>query len=131
MCSECLKDYEKNKKDKYKDYKRNRTDKKEQLFYSSSNWIDARNKVKRKYKGLCLYSYYVLGKIVYTDYVHHIIYLKDNGGWDKRLNIDNLIPVCASVHEVIHRTEGKDKAKMQELLMELKDRWEKEFGTNN
>lgn len=127
-CEECSKKVEEQKKESYRDYKKNRKDKKEQSFYSSFDWINVRNKVKRKYKGLCLYSYYVLGEIVYTDYIHHIVYLKDEGGWDKRLDINNLVTCCASVHEVIHNTKGNDKVKMQKLLMELKDRWDREFG---
>ncbi|WP_454053958.1 hypothetical protein [Clostridium sp. Marseille-Q7071] len=29
------------------------------------------DKVKNKYKGICLYSYYILGEIKYVDYIHH------------------------------------------------------------
>lgn len=101
-----------------------------QKFYLSLAWKKKREEINKLYKGLCLYSYYVLQQIVYTDYVHHIVYLKDEDGWDKKLDTDNLITVCAGVHQMIHNLNGKDKIKMQELLRELKSRWEEEMGTN-
>jgi len=115
-CKKCSKKVEQKNKESYKEYKRNRKDKKEQAFYISKEWIRVRDKVKDKYKGLCLYSYYILGEIKFVDYVHHIVELKED--WDKRLNIDNLIPCCDSVHKIIHNAynkSNKHKKYMQEL----------------
>ncbi|NFC89502.1 HNH endonuclease, partial [Clostridium botulinum] len=63
--------------------------------------------------------------------IHHIIELKED--WDKRLDIDNLIPLSDKVHKIVHRTydrSDKDKKEMQELLRELKRKYQKEFSAN-
>jgi hypothetical protein len=64
--------------------KKYRQDKDEQAFYNSEAWLLTREYIKGKYKGLCLYSYYVLGEIVFSDMVHHIVELKED--WDLRLD---------------------------------------------
>ncbi len=86
---------------------------------------------KKKYNNLCLYSYYVDKEVKYCNVMHHIIELKED--WDKRLDIDNLIPLSDKVHKIVHRAydrSTKDKKQIQELLRELKRKYEKEFGTN-
>lgn len=132
MCDECAKRYDKSKKESYKEYKRNRKDIKEQRFYSAGEWIRVRDIVRRKYNGLCLYSYYIKHEIKYVDYIHHIVELKED--WDKRLDVSNLIPCCSEAHKLIHNTydrSDKNKNDMQELLRSLKNKYEKEFGANN
>ncbi|ACO87268.1 HNH endonuclease domain protein [Clostridium botulinum A2 str. Kyoto] len=131
MCDECKNKYDKSKKESYKEYKKNRKDNREQKFYSSKEWIIVRDIVRRKYNNICLYSYYILHEIKYVDYIHHIIELKED--WDKKLDKDNLIPLSDKVHKIVHREydrSAKDKKQMQELLRELKRKYEKEFGTN-
>ncbi|MBD5643199.1 HNH endonuclease [Clostridium botulinum] len=131
MCDECKNRYDKSKKESYKEYKKNRKDNTEQKFYSNKEWITVRDIVRRKYNNICLYSYYILNEIKYVDYIHHIIELKED--WDKRLDIDNLIPLSDKSHKIVHRAydrSAKDKKQMQELLRELKRKYEKEFGTN-
>ncbi|WP_061334301.1 HNH endonuclease [Clostridium botulinum] len=131
MCDKCKNKYDKSKKESYKEYKKNRKDNREQKFYSSKEWIIVRDIVRRKYNNICLYSYYILHEIKYVDYIHHIIELKED--WDKKLDKDNLIPLSDKVHKIVHREydrSAKDKKQMQELLRELKRKYEKEFGTN-
>lgn len=120
-------------KQRHIDYSRRRRQDKDQLkyqkFYSSKEWITTRDNIKHRYLGICLYSYYILGELVYTDYVHHIEPLKDN--WDKRVDKKNLIPLCASIHQKVHKEYDKgiqDKREMQKLLHSLLDRYNKEFG---
>ncbi|NFM95395.1 HNH endonuclease, partial [Clostridium botulinum] len=63
--------------------------------------------------------------------IHHIIELKED--WGKRLDRDNLIPLSDKSHKIVHRAydrSAKDKKQMQELLRELKGKYEKEFSTN-
>lgn len=127
-CGEHKKEHEKKQKLRHNEYKQNRQDKEEQAFYSTDAWILTRDDVKGKYKGLCLYSYYVLNEIVFCDMVHHIVELKED--WDLRLDEDNLIPLSASVHQIIHamyRNGRREEA--QRLLRDLKIRWEKEFNS--
>ncbi len=131
MCDKCKNKYDSSKKESYKEYKKNRKDNREQKFYSNKEWITVRDIVRRKYNNICLYSYYILHEIKYVDYIHHIIELKED--WDKKLDKDNLIPLSDKVHKIVHRTyekSAKDKKQMQELLRELKRKYEKEFGTN-
>jgi hypothetical protein len=103
-------------------------DKKYHDFYLSKEWKAMKPYIARKYKGLCLYSYYIDHKIVQADMIHHIEELKEN--WDKRLDEENLFPLSNSAHSKIS-VIYKDKVKreqMQRLLSELLDRWKEEFG---
>lgn len=112
----------------HKHYKSRRTDKKEQAFYNSKEWIIARDRTKRKFKGLCLYNYYVLNQIRYVDYVHHIVEIKED--WDKRLEEENLITCSDGIHKLIHNAYNKSeqsKREMQELLRSLIERFNDEF----
>lgn len=128
-CSECQEEVDKQRKDKYKKYKSLRIDKKEQDFYCSKEWRQVRDQVLGRYKGLDLYQYYINHKIVYVDIVHHIVELKDINGWERRFNIENLIPVGKGTHQFIHKELYiKDKKGTQELLYSLLDRWKKEFS---
>ena len=55
--------------------------------------------------------------------MHHIIPLKDE--WERRLDVDNLIPLTHRVHMQIEKEyrEG-EKARVQALLFDLKRRYE-------
>ena len=128
-CDKHQKEYEQREKQRNNEYKQRREDKKEQAFYSTDAWIRTRDYVKAKYKGLCLFSYFILKKIVYCDVVHHIEELKDH--WELRLDANNCIPLSESVHQEIHKMyrNGK-KNEAQKLLRELKIRWEGEMNGN-
>lgn len=124
-CPKHLKEYEQKQKERHLKYKKYRKDKAEQAFYLSDEWIKTRDSVKVKYCGLCLYSLFVLKQIVFCDTVHHIEPLKDN--WDKRLDKDNLIPLCNSVHNQVHIWYKDRKVETQALLRKLKGEWENEY----
>lgn len=115
-------------KERYKKYRKLRNDKKEQVFYSSGIWIIKRDKIKDKFKGIDIYSYFILGKIEFSSTVHHIEPIKDN--WNRRLDDDNLIPLTDSNHRKIHKIMDNseiDKEKIQKILFELVKRFENEI----
>ena len=121
-CNECEQE-NKNSIKQYKarnyerDYKYNR-------YYSSGEWDKARAIVKSKQRGLDLYSYYVDKKIEYADTYHHIIPVKDD--YDKRNNMDNIIGLTYSNHQLIHneydKSEGHKKV-MQDKLLKFVSEW--------
>ncbi len=81
-------------------YKKSRTDKKEQSFYCSGNWIKLRTVVLGRDHGLCQHCL-AEGKVTLVDVIHHIIPIKRD--WSKRLDINNLICLCNSCHQQIHK----------------------------
>jgi 5-methylcytosine-specific restriction protein A len=125
-CSEKIEQYRKEKSKYYDKYKRNKRSTK---FYNSKEWIKLRTFVLSKYKGLDLYAYYVDKRIVYASHVHHVIEIEDN--WDRRLDINNLIPLSNENHSkisVLYKKDNKIKQETQELLFNLLERWKNEMG---
>ena len=127
-CDKCQLKVEANRKLYAKDFKKRMTeeDKKYDSFYKTMEWILQREVVMRKYVGLDIYDYFINNKTTYADMVHHIVEVKED--WDKRLDIDNLIPLSEKNHRKvtkIYKTKGKEKLMQQ--LYELKERWEKEI----
>jgi len=116
-------------KARHKEYKRYRTDDKEQAFYSSNDFQIIKEKVKTRLNGLDIYSYYVNGAIEYGQTVHHVETIKDN--WSRRLDMDNLIYLTESNHQMIHKLYDKDitsKIDTMMLLNNLIERFLKEFN---
>lgn len=116
-------------KQRHKEYKTNRKDKKEQEFYNTRLWKQAKESAKYKTFGIDVYEWYINERIVMGETVHHIIEIKED--WSKRLDIEkNLIYLTNSNHQVIHKIYSKsehDKKQMQKLLMELLKRFNEEF----
>lgn len=115
-------------KQRHKDYKASRTDKKEQEFYNTKQWLQTKEIAKSKTHGIDVYEYYVNGRVISGETVHHIVEIKED--WNKKLLISNLIYLTNSNHMYVHNMynkSDKDKTKMQELLIELLDRFNKEF----
>ena len=84
--------------------------------------------VMAKQNGLCLCCL-KNNEINLSQTVHHIIPVKDN--YDKRLDVDNLIGVCYSHHQLIHNLYDKDdktKQDTQELLLKIVNDW---YSKNN
>ncbi|ACL19506.1 conserved hypothetical protein [Desulfitobacterium hafniense DCB-2] len=130
-CDKHQREFEEKQKQRHKEYKQRRDDKKEQAFYSSDEWVRTRDYVKAKYHGLCLWSYYVDREIVFCESVHHIEELKE--AWEKRLEVDNLIPLSETVHQKVHRLmrENGKNEKVKMVLRELKRKWEEAFVEDN
>lgn len=95
-------------------------------FYHSDEWESLREDLLTLYKGIDIYAYYVDKKITLANTGHHIKEIKDS--WDKRLDIDNLFPLSGDNHKKIHALYRKDKKETQKLLMELLERFRKQFG---
>lgn len=114
-CSKCL---EKNKIEKKQDnkfYDKYYRDKRSTEFYHSKSWLGVREDIKARDTGLCKLCL-LNKKIKYMDMVHHIIEVKED--YSKRLDKDNLICLCNSCHEWVHRQykNVKQKEKVVELL---------------
>lgn len=127
-CEKHQKQYEQYQKDRQKDYRKRRTDKRESNFYCSKEWLQLKDHLKIKYKGMCLYTYLVEDRIVPADEYHHIEPIKDN--WDKRLDVYNVIPLSYAVHRKItalYKTNKKEAT--QKMLRELLFKW-KEINNN-
>lgn len=116
------------KTDRHKTYDEYRRNKKAAEFYHSGEWTITREVVLNKFNHIDIYAYYVKNKIVQANTAHHIVELNDD--WNQRLNIKNLIPVSDTNHNEIHEAYKKSKeskAKMQKLLIDLKNKWIEEF----
>lgn len=81
-------------------YKKDRNDSKEQKFYSSKEWLKEREIIRNLDNNLCLLCLQHK-ELNNMDTVHHIEELKEN--WSKRFEKDNLISLCESCHQNIHR----------------------------
>ena len=116
-------------KQKYRQYKYDRKDKKEQVFYSSSEWIRIRNYVKSKQLNCCLFCWFKDNIFNDCDLVHHIIELKED--WNKRIDVNNLICLCSHHHKFIHdlyNKSEKDKEEMRRFLGVIGKEWKKQFS---
>jgi 5-methylcytosine-specific restriction protein A len=76
---------DKHSKDRHKEYKRYRDDKREQSFYSSTEWIKLRN-YKRMINPLCEDCLHE-DKLTPVAVIDHIVELKDDNGWSLRLTL--------------------------------------------
>ena len=115
-------------KERYKRYNHERKDSKEDKFYFTSEWDIKRTKIKNKFKGLDIYSYYINGVTEYGKIVHHIVEVKED--WSKRLDDDNLILLTDSNHKKIHKMmlkSSKDKIYIQEQLKKIVKKYEEEI----
>ena len=91
-------------------------------IYYSNRWRTIRGQVLEEHNHICLYSFYVEGKIIKATDVHHIIELNDNSSL--AYEEDNLISLSKEKHRLIHELYKEDKKKIQERLREFKKRWE-------
>lgn len=120
-------------KQSYKEYKARRTDKREEAFYNSKAWEQVRELAKGKTNYMDVLEYYTTGevnRIVQGETVHHVVCLKDEGGWEHKLDINNLIYLTYASHSIVHAKydkSKKDKEEMQKLLFSLLERYKKEF----
>lgn len=95
----------------------------ENKFYSSQAWQTIRLSVLVKARYKC-YVAEKLGEIAVASSVHHIEFIGE--AWEKRLDIDNLIPISAHYHKLIHKLNINSKEKLEKFIEDLKK--EKETG---
>ena len=110
-CEKHQREAKKERRDKYND------------FYNTKEWKHKREYIMKRYAGVCVNCLDEIGEPEDALYVHHIEEIKDN--WGKRLDNNNLIPVCASCHKRIHDryNEGRFQKthEMQRLKKVLRD----------
>lgn len=109
----------------YKAKKENQSDKtaRENRFYSSRAWQTMRLSILVKARYKCWIAEQ-LGEISVASSVHHIEFIGE--AWEKRLDIDNLIPISAYYHKLIHKLNINSKEKLDKFIEYLKK--EKETG---
>lgn len=94
-------------------YNQYRKDTKEQKFYSSKDWIKTRDTIRAIDNNLCLMCL-DNNELNDMDTVHHIEELKED--WAKRFDKDNLICLCESCHQKIHKKYLSNKEEIQHEL---------------
>lgn len=141
ICSTCKERYEyisrnskcsngcmdKNKKERNKNYDKFSRNKDSASFYATGQWKKLTKECREKFKGLDIYSYYINNEIVYGNLSHHIIELVEDKS--KAYDLNNLIWLSDNSHTVVHTAyKCGEKIKMQKLLKNLIDMYEREFG---
>lgn len=114
-------------KNRYKDYNKriryNKDNKKYNDFYNTGDWKRVSGFIRIKYNGLCLMCLLKYKEIIPVDVVHHIEPIRDD--YSKRLEEDNLIPLCHGCHNSIdHINYTKElKEELRNLLKEYKRKY--------
>ncbi|MFR1304108.1 hypothetical protein [Eubacterium callanderi] len=106
-------------------YKQQRNDQKEQHFYKSEQWERCRQSAIVFYFGMDIYEYYTTGRIAEGYTAHHIVELKED--WSKALDVNNIIYLTESNHQLIHEKYKKSKKQVQRLLYDMILRFYEEF----
>lgn len=104
---------------RYKEYKANRKDTEEQKFYTSKPWRRKRTQIKNRDNGICVVCFLLNKKSKPMDTVHHICELKES--WLKRYDNNNLISVCESCHQLIHKEYLKGKYNKEQEQKQLRN----------
>lgn len=115
-----------NSKETNKAYDKHKRDKKSKAYYSSHEWEKVRALAMTKYNHLDVYEYYINKRVVQANTIHHIIPIKED--WEKRNNLNNLIALSETSHNLIHRLYKSNQNKATELLKELVGRWDKDMA---
>lgn len=107
------------KKQSYKEYdnrvRYSKDNIKYTMFYKSKEWDSMSSYIRHKYLGLCIKCLIECDEIVPSDVVHHIDELKED--WSKRLDENNLIPLCHKCHNEFKYDYGTiEKEKLREDL---------------
>lgn len=125
-CDECSKNVAKSKKDNNRYYDKNLRNKESTKVYHSKEWDMLTEQCKSRFKGLDIYSYYVLGKIECGSICHHIEEITNNK--ERIYDLENLIYLSNGNHNVVHSLYKKDYEGTMKMLFELVDRWKKEMN---
>ena len=98
-CEKHKAEAEKRKAETNKFYDKHIRDKQAEMFYKSKAWVAARQQALIRDNYLCQ-ECLKRGRITRADTVHHKIELKED--WSKRLQLGNLVSLCAECHNRIH-----------------------------
>lgn len=104
VCDECKPKIEAERKQNIKHYKRTtyERDNKYNKFYKSKEWELSRQVAIARDHALCQ-DCLQDNKVTPYNTVHHITPIKTEEGWEKRLDIDNLVCLCESCHQIRHK----------------------------
>lgn len=125
-CSECEDKVKETKRDSNRYYDKNIRNQDSKAVYNSKQWNRLTEQCKDRFKGLDIYSYYILNEIEYGNICHHIeeIVLNDRRQYD----IENLIYLNSSNHNIIHSMYKNDYEGTKKMLFELVERWKKDIN---
>lgn len=124
-CPDCADKIKESKRDTQRYYDKEIRNQDSKAVYHSIQWDYLTTQCKVKFKGLDIYSYYVLGTIEYGNICHHIEEITINK--DRQYDISNLIFLSSSNHNIIHGLYKQDYEGTKKMLFELVERWKKEF----
>lgn len=125
-CDECEDKVKQYKKDNNRYYDKNIRNKDSATVYHSVQWNRLTEQCKNRFKGLDIYSYYMLGEIEYGMLCHHIEEITINDS--RKYDLENLIYLTGSNHNSIHAMYKQDYEGTKKVLFELIERWKKEFN---
>lgn len=119
-------------KKRYKEYdnrrKRDEEYKKYHSFYTSKQWSNLSEVIKRHYFGHCIICWLRGQDYIECSTTHHIEELRKR--YDLRLDEDNLVPLCSSCHQRVHSEYNKgqkEEAKMKKILYDTMEKFNKEY----
>ena len=129
-CNKCKQSVEVNRSDNNRYYdktiRQSDDDIKYYNFYHSKVWRQTADEVKRIYKTVDIYEYFVNGVICVGYVCHHIEPIKIKAGWEHRLDIDKIIYLSDDNHKLVHSMMERDSEGTKKLLLSLIKRWENE-----
>lgn len=97
-----------------------RSNKEDRLIYKTNRWQGTRSEVLEEYKNICLWSYFIDGRIILANTVHHITPILDDD--TKAFEHDNLIPLNEVMHGLVHRLYDTGyKKECIDILYKLKE----------
>lgn len=94
-------------------------------IYNSNKWKRLRDNILEEYNNIDLFSYYVEGRVVVADCVHHIWECLE--AEDMAYDWDNLMPLSLHTHRrIVHRVYNINtevKKQLQQMLSDMLDSW--------
>ena len=101
-------------------YDTQKRDRRSARFYQSDAWRALRQYVLDKHHGLDMYVYATEGRVIPADAVHHILPIRDPGGWERRLDVRNLIPLSTATHSKIEDVYSRSEESKRRMMEQLK-----------
>lgn len=93
-------DANKQRADANKHYDQHQRNQKARMFYKSRAWHTARQRVLARDNHICQVCWQQCHKATLADTVHHRVPISED--WNRRLDMTNLISLCAGCHNQIH-----------------------------
>ena len=123
-CNSCESKAMRDKRETNSYYDKNVRNQENRAIYNSRRWDKLTKECIYRFKGLDIYSYYILGSIEYGSICHHIEEVNINKS--RHYDIDNLIYLNPRNHNIIHGLYKNDYEGTKKMLFELVDRWKEE-----